>query len=213
MNQHEQTMESYARNTAWHIEKFDAYNLQSLIALFLELVPGKRILDLGCGIGRDAAVFRDRDCKIIGIDASPELLAVAKQRLPGIDFRQCDFTKPLPFPNASFDGVWASASLLHLPKVQLPAVLREIHRVLRAGGVLFCSMKEGTGEKMMRDFSGEGQRFFALYVQEELRCSIQGVGFSILGCERREDSAYKRNAQLPKVEQWWVLVFARKEFS
>lgn len=206
-----ETRASYARGTQWHTEKFDSYDLTPLIDRFLQFTSGKRVLDLGCGAGRDAAVFRSKGCAVTGIDASPELFTVARQRLPGVDFRQCDFTEPLPFPAASFNGVWASASLLHLPKQQLPIVLREIKRVLSTGGIFFCSMKEGTGEKMLKDFSGEGKRFFAFYTEAELCHHVQAVGFTILGSERQEDSAYKRNAHLPKVEQWGIMVFAKKE--
>ena len=203
------TRESYAKGVHWLTEKFDAYDLTPLIDRFLALVDGKRILDLGCGIGRDVAVFQQRGCAVTGIDAVPELLAVARQRIPNADFVQMDFRK-LDFPDATFDGVWAAASLLHMPKLELPAALTEILRVLKPGGMFFSSWKEGEGESMIPDYTGEQRRFFSFYTVAEISEIVKQAGLRIRATACADDAEYRKSEKFRKPTQQWIYLFAKK---
>jgi len=203
------TRASYARGTQWHTEKFDSYDLSPLIDRFLDLVKGKRILDLGCGIGRDVAVFRERGCRVTGIDASPELLAVAKLRMPDADLREMDFLH-LDFPDAPFDGIWAAASLLHVPKAKLPTVLREVVRVLKPEGALFSSWKEGEGESMIPDYTGAQGRFFAFYTKVEISGIMEQAGLKVMEAECSGDAKYRKSGKFRVPTQQWIYLFAKK---
>jgi SAM-dependent methyltransferase len=127
-------------------------DLEPLYARFLAHMPaGGALLDAGCGSGRDARWFRASGYRVEAFDASPALAALATQHcgLPVAvrRFQDIDW-------QSRFDGVWACASLLHVPRDALPDVLRRLARTLKPGGVLYASFKYGRGE-----CEREGRRF------------------------------------------------------
>jgi ubiquinone/menaquinone biosynthesis C-methylase UbiE len=93
-------------------------------------------LDIGCGPGKDAKHFTEQGYDVTGLDLSEGLLKIAKEYCPEATFVQGDIRK-LPFPDKSFDGVFACASILHMEKSQLPIVLKETKRVLKK--MVLCS--------------------------------------------------------------------------
>lgn len=121
-----------------------AVDMSALYASFLARVPaGGAILDAGCGAGRDAHAFAQAGYRVTAFDASPALvararaftgLAVTCQRFEDVHWISC------------FDGVWACASLLHVPGAELNAILARLAAVLVPGGVLYASFKYGRGE-------------------------------------------------------------------
>ncbi len=120
-----------------------AADLTPLYARFLQHIPpGGSILDAGCGSGRDTRAFIERGYRVTAIDASPALAALAQQHIgqPVAVLRIEDIDA-----SAAYDGVWACASLLHIPLPALPSVLARIGRALRTGGVLYASFKHGRG--------------------------------------------------------------------
>lgn len=82
---------------------------------YKSIINGKKIIDLGCGTGRDATVFIKDGFNYTGIDASGGMLKVASERVPEGKFIQMDFNRT-NFPDNTFDGFWAAASFLHIPK-------------------------------------------------------------------------------------------------
>ncbi len=142
-----------------------AFDMGSEIGRFTALLPTRgRVLDLGCGTAWAAAQLRERGFRAVGLDLSFGRLsrALANATAPVIMGDQ----RWLPVATASLDGVWASASLLHLPKADMPVALAEVRRVLRPGGALFVSLKAGDGEAWTT--RGGGPRFFAYYRAAEL---------------------------------------------
>jgi SAM-dependent methyltransferase len=133
-----------AEATAFFAATVDV-DMSSLYAPFLaELTPGAAILDAGCGSGRDARAFRERGYAVTATEPSPALAALAEAHcgLPvaRLRFQDLDW-------HARFDGIWACASLLHVPLAELPDVLQRLARALRAGGSLYASFKYGHGER------------------------------------------------------------------
>jgi len=138
---------------------------------YVSIFKGKRIIDLGCGAGRDAEEFAKTECDYVGIDLSQGMLDVAKKRVPSATFIKADFYK-LPFKDDYFDGFWAAASLLHVPKKEIISVLNEIRRITKKGGVGFVSVKKKTSlDEGLINKSGElstfGGRYFSFYDMEE----------------------------------------------
>ena len=109
------------------------------------LSPGARILDFGCGSGRDAKHFLDAGFEVTATDGSAELCKLAEQRI-GQPVR-CELFQELSDIEA-YDGIWACSSILHLPKAELADVLGKMLAALKPGGVIYTSFKHGTFEGM-----------------------------------------------------------------
>ena len=140
--------------------------------LFLAGLPGKDILDLGSGPGRDSAFFKEKGFNPLCFDLSPEMIKLCQDK--GLSAKVGDL-ESMPFQNNSFDGVWAYTSLLHMPKEKLSYVLRKINEILRQKGRFYLGMREGDFEGW-RDggrYPGE-RRFMALYNDKELRKALSG---------------------------------------
>ena len=126
------------------------------------LQPGTLILDFGCGSGRDTKYFLDHGFEVEATDGSPEMVTHASE-LTGIAVKQMLFQELKE--HERYDGIWACASILHLPKEDLKAVLQSIKQALRPDGVIYCSFKYGNfeGERNGRwftDFTSESFREF-----------------------------------------------------
>ena len=119
---------------------------QNVDALLLELRSSDEereltILDLGCGGGRDVAALARRRCVVWGVDGSPAMCALAAAACPEATILVQNFVDGLDVPAGAFDGVFANASLFHVPFEHLPSVLCRIRAALRPGGVLFASTR------------------------------------------------------------------------
>jgi SAM-dependent methyltransferase len=118
-------------------------------ALYTEFLPHVanhgHILDAGCGSARDAAFFKQQGFTVSAFDASEELAALAsnylQQTVPVKTFQQLDCVN-------QYDGIWCCASLLHVPKHELPPVFLNLQRALKPNGVLYVSFKYGDTERV-----------------------------------------------------------------
>lgn len=145
---------------------------RALASLRAILPPPARLLDLGCGPGRDLAFLRSAGYRVIGLDATAAMLRFAAGSAPGADLIRAD-SRALPLAAGALDGVWASASLLHLPRLELVIALAAIRQALRPGGALHLSLKQGRGEAQ-----SDG-RLFAFYQPDEAARAVRGAGFAI----------------------------------
>ncbi len=150
--------------------------------LFLASLNGRRILDLGSGSGRDSLFFKDRGFNPVCVDFSSAMIDLCRAK--GLRAVIMDLEN-LTFANNSFDAVWAYTSLLHIPKINLNAVLNKINDILKDSGIFYMGMKEGNFEGWIKSDKYTGQRFFALYSDEELRRAV-GVNFDIFHTSRVE---------------------------
>ena len=161
------------------------HELLELGARFLALTgPHARVLDVGCGSGRDMAWLEERGVVVTGIDLSSGMLAQARPRVAGALARMD--MRHLALASGCFAGAWCMASLLHVPKAEAPGVLRELHRVLLPGGVLAVGLKEGAGEGWERGPYGTVEQFFARYAPEEAETLLATTGFLV---QRRAHNA------------------------
>jgi len=137
-----ETLDFYENRAAeWADARHFDYNAR--LDEFLErLAPGARILELGCGDGRDAAQMIARGFEVDASDGSPVMARLAGERLgrevPVMEFGELDAQE-------AFDAAWCQASLLHLAEAELPGVLTRIHRALKPGGLHWASYKGGDG--------------------------------------------------------------------
>jgi ubiquinone/menaquinone biosynthesis C-methylase UbiE len=159
-------------------------NLLESAQKFLELLEpsfgqNAKILDVGCGPGRDMAWFENHNINVTGVDYTQPMLEIARTKVRG-SLVQADMRK-LPFEAKSVDGIWCNASLLHLPKTDSPTALLEFKRVLKPAGILFLAVQEGSGEHLeTRAVYGENQRFFARYTTPEMTGLLEVAGFEVL---------------------------------
>lgn len=137
-------------------------NMERLYEPFLKLLAqGAHILDAGCGSGRDTKAFRSRGFRVTAIDCSPRVIRFARQftgqKCQLLRFQDISFHR-------KFDGIWACASLLHVPKIELPNVIARLDDALKPGGVIYMSLKEGRGERIADD-----GRFFSYHTATSIR--------------------------------------------
>ncbi len=162
----------------------------------IEGSPPFTILDFGCGPGRDLAYFTSLGHVAIGLDGSSELVAMA--RLTGCEVLHQDFLSPI-LPRARFDGIFANASLFHVPTQELTRVLGVLRESLVPSGVLFCSNPRGDDQE---GFNGE--RYGAFHSLEAWRSYVTAAGF-------REIAHYYRPEGKPRQSQPWLATVWRNE--
>ena len=162
-------------------------------AAFLDAIGGDppyAILDLGCGPGRDLCHFRALGHDAVGLDGSKEFVAMARAN-SGCEVLHQDFLA-MVLPKARFHGVFANASLFHVPSKELPRVLRELHQTLRPHGVLFCSNPRGNNEEGL-----SGDCYCCFFDLDTWRAYVTAAGFS-------EIRHYYRPPGLPRNQQPWL---------
>jgi SAM-dependent methyltransferase len=154
------------------------------------------ILDLGCGPGRDLHHFRSLGHVAVGLDGSKEFVAMARS-YSGCEVLHQDFLA-MVLPESRFDGVFANASLFHVPSKVLPRVLLELSKTLRPRGVLFCSNPRGNNEEGL-----SGDRYGCFFDLDTWRNYGTGAGFF-------EVRHYYRPPGLPRHKQPWLATVWRK---
>ncbi len=154
------------------IEDADVDQFSDLTAFFELLAENGLVLDLGCGPGQWAAKIREAGYRVEGMDASPEMAVLAKERFD-LDVTVGVFEDLKT--EGQYDGIWANFSLLHAPKADLPDHLRRIYRALKPSGAFHMGTKLGEGED--RDHLG---RFYSYYQAEELTALLEDAGFTVV---------------------------------
>jgi ubiquinone/menaquinone biosynthesis C-methylase UbiE len=174
------TADTYESEASSYIEKYCAESVAANYgeAFFDSLDRGSigrpiEVLDIGCGPGVDVDVFAEVGYDVTGVDVTPSFLREGSDRVPEAAFVRGDM-RNLPFADASFDGLWASASFHHVPSADASPTLREYRRVLRPGGNLFVSTKRD--EEVDDD---DTERHFEYYQPQEFRGMLKGAGFEI----------------------------------
>ncbi len=138
--------------------------------------------DIGCGSGRDAEYLRKNSRTLVCFDISRNLLTRANRSFSFLDLNAADM-RALPLKDESLDAVVSCASLVHIPKAEAAPVLRTLNSVLRHGGVLYLSVKEGDGEAF-----DERNRYFSYYEENEIIEALKAANFKIFETYRTTDS-------------------------
>ncbi len=173
--------------------------LQFQLNDFISKLPGKKILDVGCGSGRDVQYFMEEGLDVIGIDISEGMLSEAKSRCPDCKFEKMDILS-ISYPENTFDGVWVMASLSDIPKANVIKALEGMNKVLKGDGVIYIAVKEGDGEKLIEKKQYENSpRFYSFYRKQELEDYMKKANFKVISSVVSEDEGTR-----------WVEVTAKK---
>ena len=170
-------------------------NIQALLRHITAEAP-YRILDFGCGPGRDLKAFTALGHTAVGLDGAEPFVEMARADT-GCEVWLQDFLA-LDLPAQHFDGIFANASLFHVPSAVLPRVLQQLHSALKPGGVLFSSNPRGDNRE-----GWNGDRYGAYYDWPTWRALVTSAGFTEL-------EHYYRPQGLPREQQPWLASVWRK---
>ncbi len=194
-----QTLQYYENNAEAYYSNTITADMQDARGRFTRHLPsGARVLDFGCCSGRDAGFFKDLGYDVDAMDGSEELCRKASEYLgsPVKHMLFQDFQA-----EAEYDGIWACASILHLPKDELHTVLNNIAAALKDGGILYTSFKYGTFEGMRIG------RYFTYFTDESLKAFWDIPGFEIFETWTSADVRPGRE------EERWINLLARKSLQ
>jgi ubiquinone/menaquinone biosynthesis C-methylase UbiE len=199
LNSYDVSASAYARNTADLHPREDAKQ-------FIRSLPSHaKIIDIGCGPGRDAEIFSAAGIEVVGIDFSPKMIEAAKQNSPESTFYVMDIEK-ISFPAESFDGAWASCALLHIPKKSISAVLDKIHLILKPEGSFYLSVKQSDVSESFEEDSRYGgiTKYWSFYEPNELTYLLLNSGFKVVDLKLEGKSVDYQTHQMIKI-------FAKKD--
>lgn len=162
-----ETLDYYNKTAQDFVEDTVSANLTAIYQRFFDYLPkSATILDLGCGSGRDAKAFEEAGYMVTAVDGAEECCKLAETLIGRpvncLMFDQLEDERV-------FDGIWACASLLHVPFDELPKIFERIAKALKSNGILYASFKYGTFEGM------RGGRFFTDLTEERLEKLMEKV--------------------------------------
>lgn len=193
------SIDYYNKYAATIFEDTAEQDMSDIMEEFLVCMEeGDTILDLGCGSGRDSLSFYEMGYDVTPLDASEEMCKLAEIHTD-LDVLQMDF-REMEFDDA-FDGIWACASLIHIPKKEFPEMLGRISEALKRDGVVYMSFHRG-------DFEGFiGERYFSDYTEKEMERMIEeSKRLNLIKMWETEDKGYSSSHE----DGIWLNVLARK---
>lgn len=185
----------YDANAEDYVTRTWGMDMAEVRARFLaHLAPGSRLLDAGCGSGRDVLAFKASGYAVDAFDGSSALAALASVRTgQAVDHLRFDQLQS----QEAYDGVWACSSLVHLTDAELATALEHLFAAARHGGVFYTCLKEGRGMRV--DAAG---RPFNDFTKERLRTAVRKAGFVM--------KELWRTPQRGPEGGWWLNVIAFK---
>jgi SAM-dependent methyltransferase len=192
-----QTIEYYEKQAEQFVSTTIGADMSGLYVQFEKyLIPSCRILDLGCGSGRDSRYFSEKGYEVVAVDPSPTMCGQTSKfagvPIVTVSAEEMNFRE-------EFDAIWACASLLHVSRDKMPEAFRRIRQALRKEGICYCSFKYGDSDRV-----ADG-RYFADYNEEMLVELLQSVGgFEIINMWVTGD------VRTDRAEQKWINAILRK---
>ncbi|MBS3175324.1 class I SAM-dependent methyltransferase [Candidatus Woesearchaeota archaeon] len=192
-----QTIETYNKIAQIYANYTAQKLLQFQLSKFISLLPEKgKILDAGCGSGRDAEYFQDEGLQVTAIDLAEGMIDEAKKR--NVNAIKMDLLD-LKFDKNKFDGLWSMASFHSIPKEFGPKIIKDFHKILKPDGILYIAVKEGSGEEIIRKERYQNLPiFYAFYKKEELEKLLKENDFEIIESVNSNDEGTN-----------WVEIFAK----
>lgn len=207
----QQTIDYYDKHAQSYAQYVDEHYSTEQISSFLGLLPDNpKVLDAGCGSGRDVFFMHTAGAQVTGIDLSQSMISYASSKYPDLKFVHGDILQ-MPFPNDSYDGIWAHGVLFHLETLEeVKAAFSEFDRVLKNGGILHVLVKLQKDSQKVKVFSDNphgDSRVYRFFHKEELELLLKESGFESVISE-----TYEENERNPKGRHdvTWLHVLARK---
>lgn len=192
----DRTIQYYNIHAQEYAEDTFTADVEALRRRFLQYVPlNGKILDAGCGSGRDTVAFLKKGYAVDAFDASEEMCRIAAEKT-GIPVKRKCFEEL--DGKSEYDGIWACASLLHVKKEHLPGVLERLHRLLKPEGILYASFKSGDGERI------QGDRYFHDMTEDECLLIMKKTGFTVL------ETFPSGDVRPGRTGEQWINVIVRK---
>ncbi len=164
-----------------------------------------QVCDMGCGPGQVARYLRDAGAEVFGLDLSPRMVAQARRLSPDISFREANMMA-LDLPDGTLGGIAAFYAIVNIPGESLPSVFREMHRVLRPGGLLLLAFHVGSEVIEKEELWGQTVSMDFFFFQTlSIQQRLEAAGFGI-------EEIIEREPYAPKVEyqSWRAYIFATK---
>jgi len=183
MTYKEKTIQAYDEHTEHFSQNFTNlldFENRYEFKHFEEFVPSGHILDMGCGFGEHSLYFQEKGFEVTAIDLSRTMVDKAKSI--GVNAIIMDM-EHMDLPQNMFDGIWAVTSLLHIPKDKVDKIFSDMHSLLKKDGILYVCVKEGIGEKIIKESETGAERFYSLWKEKELVEKAEKY-FSLLESER-----------------------------
>ena len=193
------TLAHYEANAATFWEGTKGHDVSQNYAALLERLEGSApfsLLDFGCGPGRDLAYFKSLGHEAVGLEGCHSFVRMARE-FSGCEVLEQDFLA-LSLPTSRFDGVFANASLFHVPTADIARVLDALHASLKPRGVLFTSNPHGDNRE-----GWQGERYGSYWGLEQWRELVGAAGFVEL-------THYYRPQGKPREEQPWLATVWRR---
>jgi ubiquinone/menaquinone biosynthesis C-methylase UbiE len=203
----------YDLNAPDYIKKIESVLSIDQASAFIAQIPSSgKILDVGCGGGRDCQYFTSHGYETVGIDLSQGMIRTAQKTHPDLKFIQASFLS-IPFPDNSFEGLWSHASIHHLGEfVDVENSLKEFFRVLKRGGIIHLATQAKTGDKdttIIKDTLAEHNRFYRYLSLSQANELLISAGFRILSITQHKETDDEVNTGRKNVE--WVIALAIKD--
>lgn len=181
--------------------------MQNSIDKFVSLFnQGDSILDVGCGSGDKSAYMIEKGLNVTGVDFSEKMIEIAKREVPKGEFHVMDINK-LDDLNKEFDGIFARAVLLHIPKKEIPIILSKLKNCIKDHGYLYIAVKEKRAgendEEVVKenDYGSDIERFFSYFTLPELEKILSDAHLNIVFSEITTVKSGTRK---------WIQIIAKK---
>jgi len=193
-----ETLQFYDSRAQEYVSETKNLILSETQELFLGRIPeGGKILDFGCGSGRDSKQFLEKGFAVHAIDGSEEMCRLASE-YTGINVERMLFDELEAIE--AYDGIWACTSILHVEKEHLPTIIKKMTNAVKSGGIIYASFKHGTFEGII------GERYFTYLTECSFKDLLKGVPEL-----RLEKTWITKDVRTEKEGEQWLNVFLIKE--
>ena len=190
-------IETYNKYASIYAEHTKNKLLQFQLAKFVSMLPKKgKVLDAGCGPGRDTAYLQEDGLDVVAVDISEGMIEEAKKN----DVKAIKGDLLNIISNEEFDGIWCMATLADIPKSHAKKLIQNFYKALKKEGIMYIAVKEGEGEELIeKERYWNSPRFYAFYKKDELNQLLKENGFEIIELSNSNDEGTN-----------WIEVFAKK---